>query len=41
MDGEVALYFAELEVFEDDDIDIDPMSDEWEAAEYVAYAGDR
>ena len=45
MDGEVALYFAEPDVFDDDDIDdvedIDPMSDEWEASDYVSDAGDR
>lgn len=41
MDGEQALYFSEPDEFEDDDIDIDPMSDEWEASEYVAYSGDR
>ena len=42
MDDEVALYWAEPDVFDDDDIDdIDPMSDEWEASDYVSDAGDR
>lgn len=44
MDGEVALYFSEPDVFDDDDIDdddIDPMLDEWEASDYVSCAGDR
>ena len=39
MDGEQALYFAEPDEFEDNDLD--PMSDEWEAAEFDAAGGDR
>ena len=39
MDAEVALYFAEQDVFDDEDLD--PLSDEWEAAEFEANAGDR
>ena len=37
--AEVALYFAEQDVFDDEDLD--PLSDEWEAAEFEANAGDR
>lgn len=39
MDDEQALYFAEPDVFDEDDLD--PQSDECEASEYVAYSGDR
>ena len=39
MDGEQALYFAELDVFDDDDLD--PSDDEWEAAEFESECGDR
>ena len=39
MDGEVALYWSEPDIFDEDDLD--PMSDEWEAAEYETEAGDR
>ena len=38
MDSEVALYWAEPDVFDDD---LDPMDDEWEAAEFEAACGDR
>ena len=39
MDSEVALYWSEPDVFDDDDLD--PVSDEWEAAEFEAACGDR
>ena len=39
MDGEVASYWSEPDVFDDEDID--PMSDEWEVSEYESCAGDR
>jgi len=39
MDGEVALYFAEPDVFDEDDLD--PMSEEWEAYEHESNCGDR
>ena len=39
MDGEQALYFAEPDVFDEDDLD--PQLDEWEAAEFEADCGDR
>lgn len=39
MDGEVALYWCEPDIFDEDDID--PQDDEWEAQEYHADCGDR